>query len=309
MSQSKSAGADKSSGQTSEAVSQASRECRPAATTPTAKTFRLHRPNIRHLESDPVQMQATRESEYLDVPVVAVERLHEFLGSPKPLAYPDASREKPLDQWNMEVDDAPIFRFIYRSVRPRRHLEFGTWQGFGTVLCLEESSATVWTINPPHGELDATGTRAYGFYDKELPEAQAWAQQFGLRKLDTYASDALGFIGRFYLEKNLGHRVCQIFCDSTQWDSSALPDGFFDTVLIDGGHQVRTVITDTTNALRLVRPGGIILWHDFCPPVFGRFDSTRGVTEAIYAMWDHLTDHMQHVFWVEPSWILLGIRK
>lgn len=62
----------------------------------------------------------------------------------------------------MEDDEAPIFRFLYQSLQPSRHLEFGTLQGWGTSLCLESCSATVWTINLSDGEVKADGFWAYG---------------------------------------------------------------------------------------------------------------------------------------------------
>jgi len=95
------------------------------------------------------------------------------------------------------------------------------------------------------------------FHDAgELAAVQAWAQRIGLPQQTSYVTDTLGFIGRLYLERELGHRVCQIYCDSRQWDTSAYPPEFFDTVLIDGGHQREIVISDTRKALPLLRSGG-----------------------------------------------------
>lgn len=36
-------------------------------------------------------------------------------------------------------------------------------------------------------------------------------------------------------------------------------------MLVDGGHEYENGVADTLAALRLVRPGGIILWDDFQP--------------------------------------------
>ena len=36
-----------------------------------------------------------------------------------------------------------------------------------------------------------------------------------------------------------------------------------DMIFIDGDHSYRGVVTDTTVALRLIRPGGLICWHDY----------------------------------------------
>ena len=88
------------------------------------------------------------------IDIVSVDTLHERLGFSEPLLYPPESRNRSFLDWKMEVDDAPILRYLYRQFRPRRHLEFGTWLGTGACYCLEESDATVWTMNLPSGETD-----------------------------------------------------------------------------------------------------------------------------------------------------------
>ncbi|HEV3333764.1 MAG TPA: class I SAM-dependent methyltransferase [Bryobacteraceae bacterium] len=218
--------------------------------------------------------------------VVPVDDLASRLGFSERLDYPLASRRKPLTDWKMEIDDSPIFRYLYRNFRPRRHLEFGTWQGSGVLYCLEECSATVWTLNLPKGEMSADGTRAY--------------------EEDDGAS-----IGRFYQEKGLGHRVCQIYCDSRDWEISNYPPVFFDSVLIDGGHHPSVVRSDTAKALELLRPGGLCMWHDFCPDplVLHQSPTSLGVVQALLQDWDTVRSRMRDLFWIHPSYILLGILR
>lgn len=250
-----------------------------------------------------------KEMGAVNLPVVSVKALHEKLGFTGPIDYPVGSLIKPLAEWKMEIDDAPIFRYIYRHFRPRRHLEFGTWQGTGTVYCLEECDATVWTINPPFGEDKPDGSPAYSHDESELPSIRAWARKIGLTEKNSYRTDSIGFIGRFYLEKDLGHRVCQIYCDSRNWDISNFPSNFFDTVLIDGGHAKEIVINDTLKAFQLLRPGGIIMWHDFCPPIWKEFAPTIGVTEGVLAIWEEIQKQVAQLFWIYPSFILLAVKN
>lgn len=221
-------------------------------------------------------------SSHLDI--VSVDQLGERLHFQEVFRFPVASRNKPLVDWKMEVDDSPIFRYLYRNFRPRRHLEFGTWQGTGAVYCLEECAATIWTLNLPEGEVKADGTRAY-----EGDEGLS--------------------IGRFYRERGFGSRVCQIYCDSRQWDTSNYPNGFFDSALIDGGHQPDVVVSDTHKALALLRRGGLCLWHDFCPDqeVLFRNPAATGVVESVLRNWGDLNKRMADLFWIHPSHILLGI--
>gem|GEM_PF-2430944 len=238
-----------------------------------------------------------------DISMVHVFDLHEALGFGNPIDYPKTSLTKKFSQWRMEVDDAPIFRYIYSNIQPRRHLEFGTWLGKGTVFCLEECAATVWTINMPFGE------GSYGFYDEELPEAHAWARKIGMAVTSRYSSDAIGFIGRAYLERGMGNRVCQIYCDSREWDSANFPVGFFDTILVDGGHDADVVASDTRKALPLLRSGGIIMWHDFCPTEYRKFEACQGVMAGISREWEFIKSETAKLFWVYPSMILVGVKK
>jgi FkbM family methyltransferase len=243
-------------------------------------------------------------SEYgIDIPLVHVFDLHSFLDFATPLDYPKSSLIKKFSQWKMEVDDAPIFRYIYRNAKPQRHLEFGTWQGKGTVFCLEECAATVWTINMPFGE------GSYGFYAHELPDAHAWAQKVGMAVSPSYSSDAIGFIGKEYLQRNLGNRVCQIYSDSREWDAANFPEGFFDTILVDGGHTAEVVASDTRKALPLLRSGGIIMWHDFCATDYQRFEACRGVMDGVASEWTLINEQTTSLFWIYPSMILVGIKK
>jgi len=245
----------------------------------------------------------------ITIPSVPVQRLHEELGFARAINYPQSSLNKPLEQWKMEVDDSPIFRYIYHNILPRRHLEFGTWQGAGTLYCLEECDATVWTINLPGGENKSNGLPAYSLYPDELASAREWAERIGMAEQDSYRTDCLGFIGRFYLEKGLGSRVCQIYGDSTKWDISNYPPMFFDTALIDGGHKEDVVITDTAKAFELLRSGGLIMWHDFCPPIYDKFETTLGVMRAIHQQWEWINEQTLKLFWICPSWILVGVKK
>lgn len=240
------------------------------------------------------------------IDIVTVERLQQRLGFKEALDYPEESRQKPFSRWRMEVDDAPILRYLYRGFRPRRHLEFGTWQGFGACLCLSECDATVWTINLPQGELIA-GAPAYSSVESDVPP---YASPLAGADPSVYQTDAGIFIGHQYRAAGFGHRVCQVYCDSREWDTTAYPPGFFDSVLIDGGHAPDVVISDTRKALQLVRPGGLLLWHDFCPDpeILESSPASAGVVAALTGHWHEIRGEMRDLFWIQPSFLLVGIR-
>ena len=220
------------------------------------------------------------------IDIVPVESLHERLGFDRRIDYPTASRQKHLAEWKMEIDDAPIFRYLYRHARPQRHLEFGTWEGTGACYCLEECDARVWTINLPDGERDQGGGRLY-------------------------ETDSGSFIGHRYRSAGFGDRVSQILCDSLEWNEAGYASDFFDTALIDGGHTAQVVLSDTRKALSVVRSGGLILWHDFCPDpsVFSSMSSVSGVITGLTSEWQAIRDSLSDVFWIQPSFLLVGVRR
>ncbi len=168
--------------------------------------------------------------------MVEVSTLHHRLGFQTPLDYPAESRRRPLADWKMEIDDAPILRYLYRNFKPRRHLEFGTWLGTGACYCLEESHATVWTINVHDGEL-VDDQPAYAS-TLDTPPAGAQPICFGGQGA-IYQTDAGTLIGYRYRDAGFGPRVCQIYSDSRDWDTSVYPRDFFDSVMIDGGRAER----------------------------------------------------------------------
>ncbi len=239
--------------------------------------------------------------------------LGQLLGSQEA---PPPKSEYKLDQWQMERNDAPLFRYIYRAHRPLRHLEFGTWQGFGACLCLEESPAKVWTINLPDGETKPDGSWAYSqpFAPGDRTLEGTEIKVFGTNETGPivyHRTDSRGFIGRLYRERGLAHRVYQIYCDSRDWDITSYPPDFFDSALIDGGHQTDIVVSDTRKVLAVLRPGGLILWHDYCPhrEIRERFESVQGVTAGIQTLLPELATQLKTLVWIDPSWILLGIKK
>ena len=74
-------------------------------------------------------------------------------------------------------------------------------------------------------------------------------------------------------------KVERLKADSTTFDFGAL-ERSSDLVFIDGDHSCRAVLSDSMNALRLIKPGGLIVWHDF--------QKHDGVTKALLHL--HRTD-------------------
>jgi hypothetical protein len=124
-------------------------------------------------------------------------------------------------------------------------------------------------------------------------------------------TDLGSYIGWKYHEAGLQHRVHQILMDSRHWDTSLYSDDFFHSILIDGGHKAAIVESDTNKALRLLRSGGLMLWHDFCPADSALRDlaACRGVILAIHSIWRRWAPEFRRIFWIRHSFLLVGVKR
>lgn len=219
------------------------------------------------------------------ISIVDADQLDAVLGAKAKLDVPRASRTKSLSDWKMETDDAPILRYLWQALRPTRHLEFGTWEGFGASLVASVTDAEIWTINLAEGESGPDGKPLYA------------------------ETDSGSFIGRLYRQAGYGHRVHQILCDSRAFDTAPFESCPMDTVLIDGGHTPEVVASDTQKALRILRPGGACVWHDFCPdPEALRQNlAPLGVVQAVVENFASWAASFERLIWIRKSWILVGV--
>lgn len=60
-------------------------------------------------------------------------------------------------------------------------------------------------------------------------------------------------------------RIEQIYGDSKQFDESRFA-AQCDLIFIDGSHAYSYIKSDSEKALRMLRPGGVLLWHDYRGP-------------------------------------------
>ena len=56
-----------------------------------------------------------------------------------------------------------------------------------------------------------------------------------------------------------------MYADSKAYDESPLA-GLCDLIFVDGSHARSYVESDTRKAMRMVRPGGLVFWHDYRSP-------------------------------------------
>lgn len=141
--------------------------------------------------------------------------------------------------WSLGAAEQLILQVLIRARRYRTAFEIGTFNG-GTTRLLAEAlpdDGEVWTIDFAPAQFDAT--QAPANFDGEQ-------------------------VGLAYRNSPAARKITQIYGNSLEYDFSAY-EGLADIVLVDGGHEYENGVADTETALRLVRPGGIILWDDFQP--------------------------------------------
>jgi predicted O-methyltransferase YrrM len=73
-------------------------------------------------------------------------------------------------------------------------------------------------------------------------------------------------------------KITQLFGDSKDFDETSYR-GRCDLVFVDASHARSYVESDSRKALAMVRPGGVVLWHDYAGP-----RHARGVYEALSAL-------------------------
>lgn len=126
-------------------------------------------------------------------------------------------------------------------MQPKRLVEIGTAEGRTTINIALHSpqDSEVITLDLP-------------------PEAPSAEPESG----DDYRQ--LGIPKPGILSKNhpLSQKIRLILADSTKFDWKPY-EGSVDFVFIDGAHDYESVQKDTENAMKIVRTGGVIIWHDY----------------------------------------------
>jgi hypothetical protein len=121
----------------------------------------------------------------------------------------------------------------------------------------------------------ATGRTAYVFARNAPPDARVHTLTLHPADVASYA-DAAGdhakaaaiarresrFAEFLYTGTDVAARIEQHFGDSRAFDHTPFRDAC-DLIFVDGSHARSYVESDTAKALEMVRPGGIVLWHDY----------------------------------------------
>ncbi|MFC1705288.1 class I SAM-dependent methyltransferase [Planctomycetota bacterium] len=168
-----------------------------------------------------------------------------------------------------------VLTALVRLTRPQHIFEFGTYQGETTVLLAANSQAAVFTL-----DLDAAiRTQGERLFD-----------QFESKNLKERLDNPPLFVGTQYEQ-----RITQIVCDSLDYDEGALGK-MVDFTLIDGGHNIEVVRSDTQKALKMRSNSerACIVWHDYGNTQYEITEYLEGLAQDMPLV--HV-EESQYVFW------------
>jgi predicted O-methyltransferase YrrM len=163
-----------------------------------------------------------------------------------------------------------------RSVKARRVLEIGTFDG-NTTLNLASNL-------PPGGEVTTI----------DLPLEAPPELELAIERPHERNITDRSVLGEQFKGRQCPATIRQVLGDSAKLDFAALGKGF-DLAFIDGCHAYNYVKSDTENVLSVMRPGGIILWHDYA------------MMESVSRAVDEFRDRFASLCAIEGTRIAVGV--
>ena len=120
-----------------------------------------------------------------------------------------------------------------------------------------------------------TGKTSYLFAKNSMPEAHICTLTLPPEETDRYihsdedseaakqaAISESKFVKFIYTGTEVEGKITQLFCDSKQFSESPYLNSM-DLIFIDGSHAYSYIKSDTEKAMKMLKPGGVILWHDY----------------------------------------------
>ena len=143
------------------------------------------------------------------------------------------------DEWQLPLKELVAIGAICRHLRPRKILEFGTYLG---------STTLVMALNTPRETEILTLD-----LDPNLRQTHRHGLGVGLPEFS---------VGSAFRARPEESRIRQLLGDSRTFDFEPFTASV-DLVFIDSDHTFEFVKRDTDSALRILRPGGTIVWDDY----------------------------------------------
>lgn len=159
---------------------------------------------------------------------------------------------------NVAPYELEVIASLVKATKPHAVFEIGTFDGRTTLNMAANApnGATIFTLDLPSSELGAT------VFSLELNE-------------DIFVKK--DHPGARIAKSDGKSNIIQLLGDSGSFDFRPYY-GIIDFMFIDGSHSYNYVKSDTLAALKMVRPGGVIIWHDYVRDGFTPFP---GVPQAL----------------------------
>ncbi len=145
------------------------------------------------------------------------------------------------------TSDAEAWILAVLAKRAMHLFEFGTCTG---------KTAYLWSRNAQPGSQIVTLTLAPA-------QQNAYTTAQGDAAIDRrFALEESAFDSFLYTGTPAATRITQLYGDSKSFDDTAWHN-WADVVFVDGSHARSYVESDSDKAMRIVKPGGLVLWHDY----------------------------------------------
>jgi len=187
------------------------------------------------------------------IPLVLLDQLHPSFVT-NDLGPTLLSQVKFVGKGNLNVlggtSDSEAWILAVLSKTSRNIFEFGTCTGKTTYLLAanspEDAKITTLTLRPDQlNSYEKKGTDGKDAIHDALQESV--------------------FTKFLYSNTPEEKKIRQLFGDSKHFDETPY-EKLMDLIFIDGSHAYSYVMSDTEKALKMIAPGGIILWHDYRGP-------------------------------------------
>jgi predicted O-methyltransferase YrrM len=145
---------------------------------------------------------------------------------------------------SISLVEAAALSALIHKINAKRIFEFGTYKGVST---------TQLALNLPHDGM---------VFSLDLPEDHP-AYSLAIPKVaeqQIAAEKGKGIL----IPHDLGEKVAFLRADSAKFDTTPYRESM-DLIFVDGAHSYEYVKNDTVKGLEMLRPGGIIAWHDCTP--------------------------------------------
>jgi len=187
------------------------------------------------------------------IPMILLDQLHPYFATNE-LGPTLSGQVKFVGKGNLDVfggtSDSEAWIISVLAKDSKNIFEFGTCTGKTTYLMAanspEEAKVTTLTLAPDQIKS----------YDKNENDSKA--------AIEDALQESI-FTKFLYSSTPEEKKITQLFGDSKLFDETPYTK-MMDLIFIDGSHAYSYVLSDSEKALKMIAPGGIILWHDYRGP-------------------------------------------